>query len=212
MIDKLFSPRISAQLVALALVCNGLAAQVNSPNSAAGPDDDLGTLPSTNSGKPPTINEDDLGTLPASKGEDSKPTLTFSGPVTIVPGLLAGVRGEGEIGYGPGAEPGSVIAYLTGDLTIPLHADDPRLAFVKIELRTGDLPSIGELSAGGLSTGTFHLAPGTHMGLPVRALFERSQPWDLSRVSFELLTAAGEHYRLGMRAQGAFLILQQSTL
>lgn len=207
MIEKLFPARLGAAM--LTLLC--AVAHGQQQNSAFGPDDDLGTLPSkssNNNNKPPTVNDDDLGTLPSSKGEDSAPTLTMSGPVTLVTGLLSGLRGSGEVGYGPGPELGSVTAYLTGDLTLALHLADPRLARVRIELHTGDLPSLGELSAGGRSSGAFHLAPGTHMGLPVQALFQR-QLSELHNIHLGLLTVAGEVYQLGVRTHGALLVLEQ---
>lgn len=200
-------------LFAALLLPGALAADQSLHSSPAGPDDDLGTLPASNSGgtKPPRAADDDLGTLPLIHEEQDGPAITLSGPLGTIQGLLSGMTGPGKVLYGPGPLPGTVTAYLEGDLRVPLLLDDLRLAEVRIELRSGSLPSMVQLQAGGQSSGAVALPSATRLGLPLQAYFAGAGlPASGRRLRFDLLDAIGGTYRLAVRAHGSFLLLEQS--
>lgn len=187
-----------------------LIAGIRAPGPT-GPEDDLGTLPATSSGEPPTINEDDLGTLPLSWEDPAGPHLTFTGPVSLVPGLLTGVTGPGQVGYRPGPEPGLVTAVLDGALGLALLHDDPRLAHVRVTLESGEAFTLAELHAGPRTTGVFGLAPDSRLAIPVRSFFERPQLAELKRLELDLLDPQGQAFRLSLRTHGGFLLLEQGA-
>lgn len=203
------SRRISRVISAIALVSLGafgfappVQADLLSGDAAppAGPDDDLGTLPST--AAPPSNTEDDLGTLPSTKRPDPGPSIVITGYAPHVEGLLGGLQGRGSVTVDPDpVREGFVIATLRGDLRLALRWNDPRLEYIRLQLDTGSVPGLAELRAGPRSTGVFAFSADTRMNLPVRRLSERQG------LVFDFLPVTGGAHQVGFNVHGSHLVL-----
>ena len=174
--SETFGSRWRASWVALCLAFLSPVFVANqlTPTGQAGPEDDPGTLPTTTSSgstAPPTLPEDDPGTLPSTKEDLPGPTITFTGPATLVSSMLPV---GGNVSTQPGPFPGELTAHLKGAQLLVLHLDDPRLSQVRVQLNTGSVFQVGQIRIGSLASSSFLMAPGTDLGIPVQNVLQRA--------------------------------------